>query len=134
MKKSVFFALALLVSTSTLAATDHYIRREGAHVQHLKITRIGENTRVSMDVDFEPEGASEEGRKPCSAEISGEAKMVGENELVMRKQAEGEAIHCELKVHLTNTGAKVEQSPECGYFVGGICHFESEGQELIKIK
>jgi hypothetical protein len=135
MKKSLFLGLALLVSsTSAFAGTDHYIRRDGNHVQHLKITRIGDQVNVSMDVNFEPTGPAEEGRKPCSAEISGEAKVTGENEITLKKQAEGEAHYCGLKINLTNDGAKVEQSPDCKYFVAGLCHFESEGRELVKIK
>ncbi|HYE36949.1 hypothetical protein [Methylocaldum sp.] len=134
MKKSLFLSLALLVSTSAFAATDHYVRREGNHVQHLKVTKLGDDVNVSMDVDFEPTGSAEEGRKPCSAEISGEAKAVSENELVLKKQAEGEAHYCSLKILLSSDGAKVEQSPDCKYFVAGICHFDSDGRELIKVK
>lgn len=134
MKKSLLLSVALLVSTNALASTDHYFRRDGNHVQHLKITKIGEDIAVSMDVNFEPTGSAEEGRKPCSAEISGEGKMTGQNEIVMKKQAEGEAHYCLLKLNLTNDGVKVEQSDDCKYFAAGICHFESEGRELIKVK
>jgi len=134
MKKSLFLSFALLVSTNAFAVTDHYVLRQGNHVQHLKITKLGEDINVGMDVDFEPTGSAEEGRKPCSAEISGEAKAVSENEIVLKKQAEGEARYCSLKILLSNDGAKVEQSPDCNYFVAGICHFDSDGRELVKIK
>jgi len=134
MKKSLFLSFALLASSTAFAATDHYVRREGNHVQHLKITKIADDINVSMDVDFEPTGSAEEGRKPCSAEISGDAKAITENEIVLKKQAEGEAHYCSLKILLSNDGAKVEQSPDCKYFVAGICHFDSEGRELIKVK
>jgi hypothetical protein len=133
MKKSLFLAFAMLVSGSAFAATDHYLLRDNNHVYHMKITTVGDETTVSADVNFEPNTA-EEGRAPCSAEVSGEAKKVGENELVMKKQIEGEAHYCSLKIQLTPNGAKVEQSKECGYFAAGLCHFDSDGKELVKIK
>ena len=40
MKKSLFLVAAMLVSSNALAATDHYILRDGAHVQHLKISTV----------------------------------------------------------------------------------------------
>lgn len=132
MKKTLFLAAALLVSSNTFAVTDHYLLRDGDDVQHLKITTIGKEITVSADVDFEP-SAGEEGRKACSAEISGEAKLVAENELVLKKHIEGEARHCVIKVHLTANGAKLEQSDECSHYAAGICHFTST-KELIKIK
>jgi hypothetical protein len=134
MKISLFAALLLAVSGAALAGTDHYLRRDGSHVQHLKITRIGNNISASMDVDFEPSGEAEADRKPCSAAISGDAKQTGDNVITFRKQIPEETDHCTLTISLSNDGAKVEQSPECGYFVGGICHFDSEGKELVKIK
>lgn len=132
MKKHLFLAIAMLVSGSSFAATDHYILRDGGHVHHLKITTVGDDITVSADVDFEP-NASEKGHA-CSADVSGEAKKVAENELVMKKHISGEARICSLKVHLTPNGAKIEQSEECGYFAAGICHFTSDGKELLKIK
>ena len=133
--KNIFFALVtFLVSTSSMAATEHYIRKDGNHVQHLKITQVGNDLSGSMDVNFEPNGATEADRKPCEAEISGDAKKTGDNEITIKKQIEGETKHCALKVQLTTDGAKVEQSPECGYFVAGICHFDSEGKELTRVK
>lgn len=133
MKKSLFLAAAALVSGGAFAATDHYVLRDGNHVQHLKITKINDEITVSADVDFEP-NASEAGSKPCSGEVSGEAKSVGANELLMKKHSEGEATFCELKVHLTPNGAKVEQSKDCDNFAAGICRFSTDGKELVKIK
>lgn len=133
MKRSVFLALALLVSGAAFASTDHYLLRDENHVHHLKITKIGDDVSVGMDVNFEP-NAAETGRQPCSAEVSGDAKVVNENELVMKKQVEGEAKYCTLNIKLSPNGAKVEQSEDCGYFAAGICHFESDGKELVKIK
>ncbi len=133
MKKSLFLTAAILVSGSAFAATDHYVLRDGNHVQHLKITKINDEIKVSADVDFEP-NANEAGSKPCSGEVSGEAKILGANELVMKKHSEGEATFCELKVHLTPNGAKIEQSKDCDNFATGICHFSTDGKELVKIK
>ena len=133
MKKSLFLTAAMLVSGGTFAATDHYILRDGNHVQHLKITTIKDEITVSADVDFEP-NTSEAGREPCSADVSGEAKSVAANELIMKKHLAGEASFCELKVHLSPTGAKIEQSEDCGNFAAGICHFSSDGKELLKVK
>ena len=53
MNKSLF-CFAILMSGSVLAATDHYVLRDGKHIQHLKITQLGEDITVSSDVDFEP--------------------------------------------------------------------------------
>lgn len=133
MNKRVLLGLAMLFSGSVFAATDHYLLRNDTHVHHLKITTIGDETKVSMDVDFEP-NPSEAGREACSAEVSGEAKKVGDNEWVMKKQIQGEARYCSLNIHLSPTGAKVEQSPDCTHFAAGICHFDSDGKELAKIK
>lgn len=133
MKKHLFLAVAMLVSSSTFAATDHYLLRDGNHVHHLKITTLGDDITVSTDVDFEPNSA-ETGRHACTAEVSGEAKKVAENELVVKKHIPGEARICTLKVHQTANGVKVEQSDECGYFAAGICHFTTDGKELLKIK
>ncbi len=93
MKKSLFLTVALLVSGGVFASTDHYVLRDGNHVQHLKITTVNNEITVSSDVDF-----------------------------------------CELKVHLSPTGAKVEQSEDCRNFAAGICRFSSDGKELIKVK
>jgi hypothetical protein len=133
MKKALFMAVVMLVSGTALAATDHYVLRDGNHVQHLKITNLAGEITVSSDVDFEP-SAAEEGKHACSAEVSGEAKMVSETELHMKAQVTGEKRFCTLKVQLTPNGAKVEQSEDCTSFAAGICHFGSEGKELIKVK
>ena len=133
MKKSLFIASLLLFSTHSIAATDHFILRDGNHVQHLKINRINDEINISADVDFEP-NSTESGKHACSAEVSGEAKQVAENELVMKKRIEGEARSCTLKVHLTPNGAVLEQSEDCNYYAAGICHFSSDGKELLKIK
>ena len=133
MKKYLFLAVAMLVSGSAFAATDHYLLRDGNHVQHLKISKVGNDVIVSEDVDFEP-NAAEVGRHPCSAQVSGEAKSVSATELVMKKHIEGEARNCTLKVNVSATGAKVEQSEECGYFAAGICRFSTDGKELQKVQ
>ena len=133
MKKSLFLTAALLVSGGAFAATDHYVLRDGNHVQHLKITTLNNETTVSADVNFEP-NTNEAGGKPCSGEVSGEAKTVAANELVLKKHSESEATFCELKVHLSPTGAKIEQSKDCDNFAPGICRFSSDDKELIKIK
>ncbi|MGI9211877.1 MAG: hypothetical protein ACR2HF_05345 [Methylococcaceae bacterium] len=134
MNKIVLAGLALLLSSTVYAGTEHYVDRNGNHVQHLKINTLSNEINVSMDVDFEPNGSAEEGRKPCSADISGEAKKTGENTLVLRKQAEGEPHYCTLTITTTDNGAVVDQSPDCKYFVAGICHFDSDGRELIRVK
>lgn len=130
--KKTLFCLALLTSGSVIAATDHYIKRDGNHVQHLKITKIGDEIDVLMDVDFEP-NANEQG-KVCNAEIEGKAKSTGDNKIQLKKHSEGEANYCTLDITTSNTGAKVEQSKDCDNFVTGICHFSSDGKELTKIK
>ncbi|WP_347988809.1 hypothetical protein [Methylomonas sp. AM2-LC] len=133
MKKNLFLAIALLVSGTAFAGTDHYILRDGNHVQHLKITKVANNITVTADVDFEP-NAAETGRHACSAQVSGEAKSVSANELVMKKHIEGEARVCTIKATLSETGAKLEQSTDCNYFASGICHFTSDGKELLKVQ
>ncbi|WKJ90946.1 hypothetical protein QZJ86_02135 [Methylomonas montana] len=133
MKKTLFLAVAMLASGTVSAATDHYLLRDGNHVQHLKITTLGKEITASVDVDFEP-NVDEAGKNACSADVSDEAKSVGENELVLKKHIEGEARSCSIKIHLTPNGAKLEQSEECGYFAAGICRFSSDGKELVKIK
>lgn len=129
----MLLAAAMLFSSGAFAVTDHYILRDGSHVQHLKITTIGDEVKVSADVDFEP-NATEEGKHACSADIAAEAKRVSDSELVVKKQLEGEAKFCSLKIQLTPTGAIVEQSEDCSYFAAGICRFSSDGKELVKVK
>ena len=133
MKKNLFVAVLILVSGNAFAVTDHYVLKDGNHIQHLKITKINDDISISADVDFEP-NASEIGSKPCSGEVSGVAKSVGANELVMKKHSEGEATYCELKIHLSPNGAKVEQTKDCDNFATGICHFATNGKELVKVK
>lgn len=133
MKKMLLASVFVLVSNAALAATDHFLLSNVGHVHHLKITTIGEEITGSADVNFEP-NPNENGRFPCSAEITGEVKKVAENELILKKQIEGEARYCSIKIHLTPNGAKLEQSEECSYYAAGICHFDSDGKELLKIK
>jgi hypothetical protein len=132
MKISLFF-FALLMSGSILAATDHYVLREGNHVHHLKVTQLNGEYTVSSDVDFEP-NSDEKNSKACSADISGEAKSTGENKLTLKKHSEEDATYCVLDIQLSDTGAKIEQSENCKNFATGICHFTSEGKELVKVK
>jgi hypothetical protein len=133
MNKTMVFALGLLFSTSVLAGADHYIRKDGTHTQHMKITKQNGEVNVLVDVDFEPVGTETD--KPCSKEIAGEAKVVSENELHLKKQAQGEAHYCELKILLNGDEAKIEESPDCiRYFTGDFCRFDSEGKVLTKIK
>ena len=133
MKSYILAVAALTFSMATQADTEHYLRRDGNHVQHLKVTHVEDEVFVTADVDFDA-NANEAGKKHCSGSISGEAKKTGENEITFRKHIEGEARHCTLKIQLSAEGAKIEQSPECGYYVAGICHFDSDGKELTRIK
>lgn len=133
MKKALFMAITLLVSGTALAATDHYVLRDGSHVRHLKVTKVADEITVTADVDYEPT-ADEKGKQACSADISGEAKAASATELQVKKQIPGEAHYCSLKVQLSNDGAKIEQSEECNYFAAGNCHFNTDGKELIKVK
>jgi len=130
MKKSLFLTIALLVSGSAFAATDHYVLRDGDYVRHLKITKVSDEITVDADVDFESTADSAH----CSEAISGKAKSAGENELVMKKHAESAASFCELKIKLSPNGAKVEESKDCGTFTVSKCHFSSGDKELIKVK
>lgn len=133
MKKSLILALTLFGGNAAWAFTDHYLLREDTHVLHLKITKVGDDVYATMDVNFEP-NSSEAGRAACSADIAGDAKFVAPNRVVLKKQIEGEARYCTLTIDLTATGAKVEQSPDCGHYAAGLCHFSSGGKELAKIK
>ncbi|MBM3203338.1 hypothetical protein FJZ55_05470 [Candidatus Woesearchaeota archaeon] len=134
MSKFLWAGLAMLVSSSVFAGTEHYVGRDGNHVHHLKISEVGGEINVSVDVDFEPNGPAEEGRKPCSADIAGETKRTGPNTLILKKQAEGEAHYCSLTITTTSEGATVDQSADCKYFVAGICHFDSDGRELKQVR
>ncbi len=133
MKKTLLLALGLMFSASVFAGADHYIRKDGNHVQHLKITKQKGKVDVLVDVDFEPMGTETD--KPCSTEISGEAKVISENELHLKKQAQGEAHYCELNIILNGDEAKILETPDCvRYFTGNFCRFDSEGKVLTKIK
>jgi len=131
--KKILFLASMLLSGSAFALTDHYVLSDGKHVQHLKINTIGKQTTVYADVDFEPADSGET-QHACTADISGEAKYVSENELVLKKQIPSERHFCTLTIKLSPTGAKIEQSEECNYFAAGLCHFNTEGKELPKVK
>jgi hypothetical protein len=124
--------MAMLVSGSVFAGTEHYVLREGNHVHHLKISEVNKEYNVSADIDFEA-NANEEGKRPCSASISGEAKLE-KDKLILKKHSESEATYCELTISVSETGAKVEQSKDCDNFAAGICHFSTGDKELVKIK
>lgn len=132
MNRFFFLAVVFAFSTGALASTDHYLRRDGGHVQHLKVIQRGGETQVSMDVDFDPDSDDRKGVHPCSVDISGEARSLAPNELVVKKQIENEARHCTLKIHLGTDSARVEQSEECAYYAGHFCKFDTEGQALKK--
>jgi len=126
-------ALGLMFSTGVLASAEHYVRADGNHVQHMKVTKQKGAVNVRVDVDFEP--SANETDRPCSEEISGEAKVISENELVLKRQAQGEAHYCELKIHLSSDEAKIEESQDCArYFSGGLCRFGSEGKPLKRVR
>ena len=133
MKKTLFLTLTMLVSSSAFAATDHYVLRDGNHVHHLKITETNKEILISTDVDFEP-NANEKGKTACSASLADEAKRMDKDKLLVKKHSEVDASFCELKIHLSDTGAKIEQSKDCDNFAAGICHFSTDGKELVKIK
>jgi hypothetical protein len=134
MNKNWFFAAALLLTSGVaMAGVDHYLLRDGTHVHHLKVSKLGNDLYVSTDVDFEP-NAAEAGKHACTAQVSGEAKKVSDSELVLKKHIEGEARACVIKVNLTANGAKIDQNEDCNYFAAGICHFDSDGKELPKIQ
>lgn len=132
MKKKLFLTIAMLISGNVFAVTDHYVLRDGNYVRHLKVTHINDEYIVSADVDFESIGDDAKSDR-CSADITGVAKSVGKNELVLKKHSTSEASFCELKIQLSPSGAKVEKSKDCDTFTVGKCHFSSDGKELIKI-
>lgn len=133
MKKILFISIALLVSGGAFAGTDHYVLRDGNHVYHLKVTERNKEYIASADVDFEG-NANEKDAHACSASIEGDVKLQDKDKLIIKKHAASEATYCELKVHLTETGATIEQSKDCDNFAAGICHFSTDGKELVKIK
>jgi len=133
MKKTLFLTIAMLISGGAFAGTEHYVLRDGNHVQHLKVTDKNGEVTVSADVDFEA-NANEKDRPACSASLTDEAKRVDKDNLIVKKHSEVDASFCELKINLTDTGAKIEQSKDCDNFAVGICHFSSDGKELVKVK
>jgi hypothetical protein len=133
MKKILFLTIAMLISGGAFAGTEHYVLRDGNHVQHLKVTDKNGEVTVSADVDFEA-NANEKDRPACSASLTDEAKRVDKDNLIVKKHSEVDASFCELKINLTDTGAKIEQSKDCDNFAVGICHFSSDGKELVKVK
>ncbi|KJV05776.1 hypothetical protein [Methylocucumis oryzae] len=133
MKKTLLLAALLTLSGNVLAGTEHYVLRDGNHVQHLKITTSADDIHVTADVDYAPD-TNDKDSKTCSAEIIGKAKTVAENLLSLKKHSESEASYCELTISLSPTGAKVQQSQDCDNFVTPPCHFSSGDKELVKIK
>lgn len=136
MKKAIILGLAAgLAGGVASASTEHYVRHDGAHVQHLKITKLGDEIRAVMDVDFEPTAAEAgQGVKPCSAEVEGEGKMISETELVFKEQIPEERRYCEVRVKLSGDEARTSESKECGYFLAHFCRFDSEGKALLRVK
>ena len=135
MKKTIILSVALLSGTTALASTEHYLRRDGGHVQHLKIMRTGDEVRASMDVDFEPTPQEvEKGVRSCSVQVEGEAKVISENELVLKKQVPEETHYCSVQIKLSGDEARTTQSQDCRYFLANFCKFDSEGKALLRIK
>ena len=135
MKRAMLLTCAVMATSHAYATTDHYLRRDGGHVQHLKITTIGDEIDAAMDVDFEPtpEEAAR-GFKPCSVDVEGEAKKIGDKVILLKKQIPGEAHYCSVEITLDGDAAKTKQSQECRYFLANFCKFDSEGKALLKIK
>ena len=48
MKKALILSGLLIVSAQTFAGTDHYILRDGNHVQHLKITKLNNFYEIEL--------------------------------------------------------------------------------------
>lgn len=134
MKRVLVSVVGLLFSANVFAVAQHYVRQDGGHVQHLKVNKVGNEISVSVDVDFEPVGSVDEGKRPCSHQIDGNAEQLAGNELVLKKQVESEARYCELKIHLKGDAALIEQSKDCEYFLGTYCKFASEGKPLVLVK
>lgn len=134
MKKSLLLPLMLLVSSTAFASTEHYVLRGANHVYHLKVTKLAaDDIKVSADVDFEPTD-KDASKHACTASIAGEAKSAGENILVLKKHLDGEKQSCDISIMLSPNGAKLEQSKGCDNFATGLCHFNTEGKELLKVK
>lgn len=133
MKKSLFLTLALLVSGSAFATTEHYVLHDGNYVKHLKISDVNGEITVNADIDFEP-SANDKNQHACSISLSGEAKRLDKDNIIVKKHSEVDASFCELKIHLTDTGAKIERAEDCDSFTTGQCHFSNDGKELVKVK
>lgn len=133
MKKTLLVGIAMLFSSSVFAVTEHYVLRDGNHVYHLKVVETAKEYSISADVNFEP-NADEKGKRACSASIAGEARLMDKDKLILKKHAESGATYCKLKIHLSETGAKIEQLNSCNNFATGICHFSTNGKELVKVK
>lgn len=135
MKRAMILSVAVAAGSPAYAATDHYLRRDGGHVQHLKITTIGDEIDARIDVDFEPtpEEAAR-GIKPCSVDLQGEAKKTGNGILVLKRQIPAEARYCSVEITLEGDRAVTTQSEECRYFLANFCKFNSEGKPLLKIR
>ncbi|QXP83557.1 hypothetical protein [Methylococcus sp. Mc7] len=134
MKRVSAAVVGLLFSANVFAVAQHYVRQDGGHVQHMKINEVGDEIHVEVDVDFEPVGSVDKGKRPCSHTIDGNADKVADNELVLKKQVESETRYCELKIHLKGDAAVIEQSKDCDYFLGTYCKFASEGKPLLLVK
>ena len=133
MRNVLVIAIAALFSTGALAGAEHFIRVDGGHVQHLKVTKQKGDVDLLVDVDFEPAGAETDA--PCSIQLSGQAKVISPNEFVLKKQAQGEAHYCQLHVTINGDQASIEESQDCAkFFTGGFCRFGSEGKTLTKVK
>jgi len=133
MKKFAVFVLSAVVSGTALAGADHYVRKQGGLIQHLKVSKMKSDVSVMVDVDYEP--ASGEPGQACSESFSGQAKVVSDSELVLKRQAQGEAHYCQLTVRLGDDEAKIEESDDCAaYFSGEFCRFGTGGKALTKIK
>lgn len=133
MKKIIVIAAMALSFSNVYAGTDHYVLKDGGFVRHLKVTQNKDDYTVTADVDFESTG-NEESKEHCSINLSSPAKSAGANELLVKKHSESAASFCELKIHLSPTGAKIEQASDCVDFTVGKCSFSSDGKELLKLK
>jgi len=135
MKQAMILSAAVLASASAFGATEHYLRRDAGHVQHLKITTVGDEISAAMDVDFEPTtDEAARGLKVCSVDIEGEAKKISDKVLVLKKQIPAEAHYCSIEITLNSDSAFTKQSEECRYFLANFCKFDSEGKPLLKMK
>lgn len=132
MRQLAYFALILSgISLTAQAATDHYFRREGGLVQHLKLTTKPDESEAMVDVDYD--GSTGEAHT-CSAQITDDAKQESPGLIVMKKQIEGEARYCTVTIRVDADSATIEESKDCEYFHGDACPFGSDNKPLSKIK